>query len=581
MGGEEDDVDGARGREHVLAVLVGVARQLRARDDERRCATELRGLVRAALPRRAARTSRARSPGSARARSGGGSGPSAPARAAPRRSPGRPARPRRPCVSGVTGSPPRRPRVPDARRPEPMRADRSPLIQWLAYGGPARAARGRPRPADGRGSRRRGAPRRRARDPRPRRTGSRCPASARARCPQQVLLSADRQAAPLLRGGRVAHHELVLERRAHEPRPAGRAARLQLRAADRRRRGAGGSPPSSRCRTPSSPPTGRRSRCRGSRSRSATRSSTSSSRLLQETVASLAPVDGRPAQPGDVAVVDLVSRRRPGAARLRRRARRATSVVDELEQGVRDLTPGESREVGWSSATARAATSRSRLKDLYEKVLPPLDDALAHEPPRSSTRSRSCAPTSSERIRGLLEEEAEDAVPRRPPSTSSSRRPTSGPPGSLVEMRTRDLINSFLRQLDARGIDPGAYLQDDRHQRRRARAAAAGRGRALDRRASSCSRASPTSSGSRSPTTTSAPTCARRARATRTSRSSSPPAAPTACRPDLRMRARGRPDRRRGDRDLARSSPRARESIWTPGKEEDDVAEKKLWTPGR
>ena len=56
---------------------------------------------------------------------------------------------------------------------------------------------------------------------------------------------------------------------------------------------AGSSRPSSPCRAPSSRPTGRSSRCRGSRSRSATRSSTQQLEALQGTVATLSPVEGR------------------------------------------------------------------------------------------------------------------------------------------------------------------------------------------------------------------------------------------------------------------------------------------------
>jgi hypothetical protein len=46
VGGEQDDVDGARRGKQVLAVLVVVPCEQRARDDERRRASELRGLVR-------------------------------------------------------------------------------------------------------------------------------------------------------------------------------------------------------------------------------------------------------------------------------------------------------------------------------------------------------------------------------------------------------------------------------------------------------------------------------------------------------------------------------------------------------
>ena len=62
------------------------------------------------------------------------------------------------------------------------------------------------------------------------------------------------------------------------------------------------------------------------------------------------------------------------------------------------------------------------------------------------------------RIREELDEEIEDAsVPLR--STSWSGATDVRTTGFVVESRTRELINRFIRSLQARGIDAATYLQ--------------------------------------------------------------------------------------------------------------------------
>ena len=338
---------------------------------------------------------------------------------------------------------------------------------------------------------------------------------------------ADRQRARLRRGGRVAHRQLVLERRAHaracgrrsSPRtttsfPAGDDEAWSFR-------------PSSRCSRRPSRPTGRRSRCRGSRSRCPTRSSTGSSRCSSRTVASLSPVEGRPARPGDVAVVDIVADDGHGQ---RTTSSRSAPSACRRDRG-RDPAPAArataTRSPG-SSATAATQYAVVTLKELYEQRA-----AAARRRPRhrrvrvrharrAAGRHRRAHPRaararrSSAAFRVAAVDELAEGVEGRAGRRSSST------------MRTRDLLNAFVRQLEPRGIDPVAYLRADRHQRRRPRAALPRGGRAVDRpRARARGRRRP-ARRSRSTTTTSAPTCARTARATRTSRSSSRRAAPTA-----------------------------------------------------
>jgi trigger factor len=149
----------------------------------------------------------------------------------------------------------------------------------------------------------------------------------------------------------------------------------------------------------------------------------------------------------------------------------------------------------------------------------------------------------------------------------------------LVDMRTRDLINSFLRQLDSRGIDPAAYLQAagiggaELEQRLQAEAAhSIGRELVLEGVADKLGievsdddiRADLRVEGESDEDIEEFIAAGGADRV----------------RPDLRMR-------RAVDRIAAEVTPispelaRARESIWTPGKEEEASAEKTLWTPGR
>ncbi len=392
--------------------------------------------------------------------------------------------------------------------------------------------------------------------------------------PQQVLALADRQAAPLLRGGRVAHLELVLERRADEPRAADRAARLQLRPADGRRRGWQFT--AEFAVQPAVEPADW-TKLEVPKLEVEVTDEVVDQQLaaLQEIDASLSPVDGRPARYGDVAVVDIVSDSGPGQRDYVVELG-TERLVEEIEKGIRDLVPGEPRRSAGMAATGRRAPRRSRSRSCTRRCCRRSTTSFAHNASEFDTLEELRADI-VEQIRTLLEQEVENRF--RADAVDELIKATDVRPASLVvEMRTRDLINAFVRQLDASGIDPAAYLRAagisgaELEQRLRAEAAQSiGRELVLEGVA--------TSSGSRSPTTRSAPTCGTRARATRTSTSSWRRAAPTASGPTSGCR-------RAVDRIAAEVTPisqelaSARESIWTPGKEEGAATEKKLWTPG-
>ncbi len=196
-------------------------------------------------------------------------------------------------------------------------------------------------------------------------------------------------------------------------------------------------------------------------------------------------------------------------------------------QGIRDLAAGESREVGWELADGTTRSVERDAEGALREGAAAARRRAWRARPRSSTRSTSCAPTSRSGSATLLEEEAESRF--RADAVDELVKATDVRPGRLVvEVRTRELLNAFLRQLESRGIDPAAYLQADRHQRRRARAAAAGRGGPVDRARARARgrRRQARDRGHRRRHPRRPPRGA--ARATRTSRSSSPPAAPTA-----------------------------------------------------
>jgi trigger factor len=177
---------------------------------------------------------------------------------------------------------------------------------------------------------------------------------------------------------------------------------------------------------------------------------------LQRTVADLSAVDSRPAQAGDVVVVDIVSD--TGYGQRDYVFELGTDrIVDEIENGVRGLLAGESRDVAWELADGSQRTGTVTLKELHEKVLPPLDDEVARSASEFDTLGELRGDI-EEHVRERLEEEA-DARFRQAAVDELVKASNIDPEGLTVEMRTRELLQGFVRTLQQRGIDPNAYLQ--------------------------------------------------------------------------------------------------------------------------
>src|ERR671934_216827 len=122
-------------------------------------------------------------------------------------------------------------------------------------------------------------------------------------------------------------------------------------------------------------------------------------------------------------------------------------LLDELEAGLVGMSIGETKTIEAELADDSTATIEATVKEIKEKVLPPLDDDLA----RSTSEFES-------RLRAQLELESE-AVFRQEvvrALVAAAKVEASGP---LVEARARTLLQGLALSLERRGISLDTYLQ--------------------------------------------------------------------------------------------------------------------------
>jgi trigger factor len=178
--------------------------------------------------------------------------------------------------------------------------------------------------------------------------------------------------------------------------------------------------------------------------------------MVQRIAAALVPVEGRPAQDGDTAVIDLVpedgSAQRDYIVELG-----SDRLVEEIETGIRGLSVGESREIAYELATGARRTATVTLKELKEPVLPPLDDDLAKAGTEFDTLAELRADIEG-RLRAQIDDELEGLF-RAAAIDELVRATNFQAAGPLVEARTRELLNGLGRTLEARGVDAASYLQ--------------------------------------------------------------------------------------------------------------------------
>jgi trigger factor len=178
--------------------------------------------------------------------------------------------------------------------------------------------------------------------------------------------------------------------------------------------------------------------------------------LLRDAVAELAPVEGRPAQEGDVVVVDLVSEagdsRRDVVVELG-----GGRLVEELERGLLGMSAGEEKEiqfeVGEEGATQNVTAT---VKEIKEKVLPPLDDELAKTASEFATLAELRADIES-RLREQLDAEVETEF-RAAAVDALVEASHIEPAEGLVAARANGLLGSLVQSLERRGVSVEAYL---------------------------------------------------------------------------------------------------------------------------
>src|SRR5215210_6578306 len=177
---------------------------------------------------------------------------------------------------------------------------------------------------------------------------------------------------------------------------------------------------------------------------------------LRDSVAELTPVEDRPAQTGDVLVVDALDENGEGQRDLVVELG-SGRLVEEIERVLTGASTGETKDVEFEQGDGSSGKATVEVKEIKEKVLPPLDDELARAATEFDTLDELRADL-EQRMREVLEEEAEtrfraDAVDAL---VEASDVQVGGP---LVETRTRELLNGLGRSLESRGISAEAYFQ--------------------------------------------------------------------------------------------------------------------------
>jgi trigger factor len=178
--------------------------------------------------------------------------------------------------------------------------------------------------------------------------------------------------------------------------------------------------------------------------------------VLRSTVADLAPVDGRPAREGDVLLVDLVSD--DGEAQRDYVVEVGSGrLLPDIEQALLGMEPGAEQAVEYALPDGSQSRLTVHLKELHEKVLPPLDDGLA----RAATEFETLDELRGE-IEGRLGSQLEaelDAQFRTAAVDSLVHATQVEIADALVQTRAVDLWNGLVRSLERRGIPAETYLQ--------------------------------------------------------------------------------------------------------------------------
>src|SRR5919197_362842 len=178
--------------------------------------------------------------------------------------------------------------------------------------------------------------------------------------------------------------------------------------------------------------------------------------VLRSTVAALSPVEDRPAQQGDTVVIDLVAG--DGGPRDYVVELGSGRLLPELEDQLAGMAAGETKDIAVDRPGEDGATSvQVVMKEIKEKVLPPLDDELARSASELDTLAELRADV-EQRIHDQLQAEADEAFRRATLDrlVQASNVRVSGP---LVDARTRTLLRELDNVMRRSGGSLDSYLQ--------------------------------------------------------------------------------------------------------------------------
>jgi trigger factor len=157
---------------------------------------------------------------------------------------------------------------------------------------------------------------------------------------------------------------------------------------------------------------------------------------------------------GAVLVLDLVL---PGDARRDYGVELgAGRLAPELEQALVGVGAGETASVELPVSERETNTVEAIVKEIHEKVLPPLDDALAHKVSEFDTLDELRADVEKD-LREQLEAELEGQF-RTAAVDELVRAANVSAGGPLVDVRTRELLTGLAQSVERRGISLDQYI---------------------------------------------------------------------------------------------------------------------------
>jgi trigger factor len=176
---------------------------------------------------------------------------------------------------------------------------------------------------------------------------------------------------------------------------------------------------------------------------------------VRDSVAELAPVDGRPAQAGDTVVLDIEGEGVPSQVDYVAEVGEGR-LLEEIDGALVGMTAGETRAVEIPLDEERSSEIKVTVKEVKEKVLPQLDDELARAATEFETLEElreDIAARLHDQLADELEIEfRETAVDALVEASTVETTP------SLVERRMAELWVALVRSLERRGISAETYL---------------------------------------------------------------------------------------------------------------------------